>query len=581
MNAETQPCQNCKNDFIIEPDDFGFYQKIKVPPPTFCPACRRQRRYAWRNTFNLYSRKCVFCDKSIVSIYSPDSLRVIYCNKCWWKDNWDPKSYGKDYDFSKNFFTQFNELLEKVPTQAIVNDDGIASLNCEYTQDWWFSKNCYMAFSGWYTENVMYSFFILAGKDIMDAICAFTENQWVYEAIHPGHCYQVKYIDKCRACIDSQFLYDCKNCSDCLMCTGLVGKQYHYKNKPYAKEEYEKILEGYKLDTWSGVEKAKKEFDEIVSRFPRRFAFLALNKDCTGDVINRSKNVHDSFWARADENCRFIEHAADDKDCYDVVMTGEASESYESITVDNSQLNRFGIFSVKSQDVQYTQNCHNCKYCFGCVGLRDAKYCILNKQYTKEEHETLLPKVIEQMNAMPYKDKIGNEYRYGEFYPTELSPFAYNESMAPELIPLTKEEALDRGFKWQDNFQKTIGKETLKPDQIPDSINDVSDEILKEVLACSDCERNYKIIPNELIFYRKMHVPIPRRCFYCRHAARRAHLKPFKLWHRKCMCGEPTSPALAVTHAHVGPCPVEFETAYSPEGTEIVYCEKCYQKEVY
>jgi hypothetical protein len=32
---ETKICQNCKKNFIIEPDDFGFYEKIKVPPPTF------------------------------------------------------------------------------------------------------------------------------------------------------------------------------------------------------------------------------------------------------------------------------------------------------------------------------------------------------------------------------------------------------------------------------------------------------------------------------------------------------------------------------------------------------------------
>ena len=35
--SETKTCQNCKNDFIIEPDDFSFYEKMKVPAPTFCP----------------------------------------------------------------------------------------------------------------------------------------------------------------------------------------------------------------------------------------------------------------------------------------------------------------------------------------------------------------------------------------------------------------------------------------------------------------------------------------------------------------------------------------------------------------
>jgi hypothetical protein len=155
MQNETKTCQNCKEDFTIETDDFGFYEKIKVPLPTFCPKCRRQRRNAWRNTFTLYSRKCDSCRKSIVSLYASDSELIVYCNKCWWSDKWDSKSFGMDYDFSKPFFTQFRELIRKVPHIAMVNDDGIASVNCEYTHDTWFAKNCYMMFNGWHIENVM------------------------------------------------------------------------------------------------------------------------------------------------------------------------------------------------------------------------------------------------------------------------------------------------------------------------------------------------------------------------------------------------------------------------------------------
>ena len=36
MMDETRVCQNCKKDFVIEPDDFLFYEKMKVPAPTFC-----------------------------------------------------------------------------------------------------------------------------------------------------------------------------------------------------------------------------------------------------------------------------------------------------------------------------------------------------------------------------------------------------------------------------------------------------------------------------------------------------------------------------------------------------------------
>jgi len=570
MEAQTRTCQNCKNKFAIKPNDFGFYEKIKVPLPTFCPECRRQRRFAWRNNMSLYSRKCTLCEKSVISIYAPDSGLSIYCNKCWWGDKWDSKSYGTDYDFSKPFFTQFRELIKKVPHMAIVNDDGIASLNCEYTHDWWFSKNCYMCFSGWHVENVMYSFFVLVGKNMVDCANLRNSSEWLYECIHSPRSYQVKYSEIAVACIDSTFVYDCWDCSNCFMCTGLRNKKYNFKNKQYTKEEYKEIIESYKLDTFSGVEKVQKEFNELVLKYPRRYAINFKSVNCTGDLTTFSKNCRNCFITKGSENCSYCDFAGDsnnpDKDSCDITMSGGIAECYEGVVLDHSQLNLFGLFSVKSQDIRYTQHCHNCKHIFGCVGLKNASYCIFNKQYTKKEYEELIPKIIKQMNDLPYIDKKGRTYKYGEYFPIELSYFGYNESVAMEEDPLTEKEAKLEGYNWQNNIQKTTGKETLLPENIPDSINEVKESILEEVLRCIDCKRNYKIIPNEFIFYQKMKIPIPRRCFYCRHAARMTRRNPFKLWRRKCMKEG---------------CQNEFETSYPPDKPEIVYCEKCYQAEVY
>ena len=583
--SEKRVCQNCKAPFTIEPNDFGFYEKIKVPPPTFCPDCRRQRRWAWRNNMSLYNRKCELCGKGIISIYHPDSGLTVYCNKCWWSDKWDPKSYGMDYDFSKPFFTQFRELVGKVPHMAIVNDDGIASLNCEYTHDWWFSKNCYMCFSGWYVENVMYSFFILAGKNIMDCTNIRTSSEWMYECIHSPRAYQLKYSEIGVGCIDSAFVYDCWDCLNCFMCTGLRNKKYHFRNKQYSKEEYEKILSGYKLDTFSGVEKAQEEFNELILKYPRRYAINFKSLNCTGDLTTFSKNSKNCFVVKNAENCSYGDFGGDSnngtKDCYDFTLTGGASECYECVVGDHSQLNLFGLLSVKSQDIKYCQHCHNCKHCFGCVGLRNTNYCIFNKQYTKEQYEELMPKIIEQMKTLPYTDKKGNKYSYGEYFPIELSYFGYNESCAMEQFPLAEKEARQAGYNWQDNTQKTTGKETLKPENIPDNIDEVGDSILEEVLVCINCKRNYKIVQNEYLFYKKMKIPIPRRCFYCRHEARIKRRNPFKLWHRQCMCGSPSSPSTTAKHDHEGQCMNEFETSYAPDRPEIVYCEKCYQAEVY
>jgi len=173
-------------------------------------------------------------------------------------------------------------------------------------------------------------------------------------------------------------------------------------------------------------------------------------------------------------------------------------------------------------------------------------------------------KIIQHMSI--YKE-------WGEFFPAKFSPFAYNESMANLSSPKTREEILALGLKFQDNLQQTRGATTLT--DIPDNINNVDDNIINEVLECSECERNYKIIPNELTFYRKWKIPIPRKCFFCRVSARFKLRTPSKLWRRQCMCEQEGHDHLDIR------CPSGFETSYAHDRPEIIYCEKCYQQEVY
>ena len=108
--VENKICQNCKKDFVIEPDDFGFYEKIKVPPPTFCPECRLIRRLSWRNERGLHNRECGLCGKKIISIYNKDLNNIVYCNKCWWGELGVPRNHVKvdlfasQSDTHKNLF---------------------------------------------------------------------------------------------------------------------------------------------------------------------------------------------------------------------------------------------------------------------------------------------------------------------------------------------------------------------------------------------------------------------------------------------------------------------------------------------
>jgi len=111
-----------------------------------------------------------------------------------------------------------------------------------------------------------------------------------------------------------------------------------------------------------------------------------------------------------------------------------------------------------------------------------------------------------------------------------------------------------------------FGQETIKVENLPDSIKEVDEKILKETLVCADCQKNYRIVKPELNFYKKQFLPLPRQCPDCRYYQRFRQRNPHQLWHRRCMKED---------------CSNEFETSYAPERPEIIYCEECYRKEVY
>ena len=98
----------------------------------------------------------------------------------------------------------------------------------------------------------------------------------------------------------------------------------------------------------------------------------------------------------------------------------------------------FSFMVFRGRELFYSMYCcQNVSNLFGCVGLRNKEYCILNKQYTKEEYEKLVAKIIQQMQ------KTGE---WGQFFHPALSPFGYNETVAEEYYPSTAEQVRKQGF---------------------------------------------------------------------------------------------------------------------------------------
>ncbi|HAS80499.1 MAG: hypothetical protein UR25_C0001G0102 [Candidatus Nomurabacteria bacterium GW2011_GWE1_32_28] len=587
---ETKTCQNCKNEFILEKEDFNFYEKIKVPPPTWCPECRLIRRLAYREDRNLYKRICDNCNENIISIFRPDSSIKAYCPTCWYGDSWDGIEYGRDYDFSRSFFEQFHELQKIVPNQATGSKN---STDCSYSNNNIRCKNCTLTFDGFQSINCYNCQTPLFSRDSFDSDIVVNADH-VYETLNSTGVYNTKFAYFSDECLDCSFIFNCIGCIDCFGCVNLRNQKYCIFNKKYTKEEYKKEIEKWDLGDYKILKKAEEKFLELYYKIPRRFSLITNSSNVIGDDIKNTKNCKTCFATRNGiENCKYIFLSGLLlKDSYDVTFGGDNSEIfYEKSGGMQSQKCMFSRACHHSNDVQYSDKIYNCSYIFGCSKLRNKKYCILNKQYTKEEYKELLPKIIKHMNDMPYVDKKERIYKYGEFFPTELSLFAYNETWAHKYFPLTKEEVLYEGFNWYDEKDRNY-KITMKTENIPIHIKDVSDSILNQVIECEHNNKNcnqqctgaFRILSNELQFYRQMNITLPRLCPSCRYGQRIKKKNPLRLWHRKCMCNGVQSSNKeyknTIKHTHGDkPCQNEFETAIDPERKEIVYCEKCYQAE--
>ncbi|MES2930436.1 MAG: hypothetical protein V4665_01485 [Patescibacteria group bacterium] len=574
MNPETRNCQNCKNSFNIEPDDFSFYEKIKVPPPTFCYICRAQRRFTFRNERVLYKRKTDFTGKDILAMFSPESGIKVYENEIWQGDEWDPMEYGVDYDFSKPFFVQFFELLKRVP----IRDRGVTfEVNSPYANHASNPKNSYLVFNTKEPEDCMYGHGINQSRFCID-ISHISKCEFCYEGFWLTQCNNSLFSSQCVNSFNMMFSKNCVGCNDCFGCVNLRKKSYCIFNEEYSKEECEEKIKSFDIGSYKNLTEIKKQVAEFWLKFPNKFIEGLQNDKVSGNYIDHSKDIHKSMLVRDSRNmryCQYVQESPGSEDCMDYSIWGDNNQLvYEchSCGVGTQNIKFCVLCQENVHDLEYSMFCtRGSENLFACIGLRNKKYCILNKEYTKEEYLTLVEKIKKHIDDMPYVDKNGNIYKYGEFFPAELSPVSYHTTLAQEYFPLTKEEARKAGYVWEDDIERNYSID-IESEDLPNHIKDVNEDILNKVIRCAHrgecnqlCTTAFKIIPDELQMYRKLGVPLPRLCSNCRTFERLKQRTGINLYQRKCMKEN---------------CSNEFETAYSPDQPDIVYCESCYQQEV-
>ncbi|MBI3626795.1 hypothetical protein HY224_01995, partial [Candidatus Uhrbacteria bacterium] len=486
------------------------------------------------------------------------------------------------------------ELYKEVPQ---IGRAVTALTNSDYSSGSSYLKNCYLVFNSDYSDDSMYCTFLERSKQCLDLYVADL-CELSYDSSNVFKDYNVRYSKRVNESVNVYFSKNLHGCTDCFGCFNLKNKQYHIFNKPYSKEDYFKTLEKFDLGSYKFVQEMKEKMAKLEQGFPKRYAEGLNNTNVIGDLIFNSKDCFYCNEVGDCENCKWTHFMsiASTKDSYDYMMWGGGAElMYECMGAGGGANNvRFCYMCWgATTNMEYAKDIlKGTDDVFGCSSLKKKRFCILNKQYTEKEFHDLRAKIIEHMDKMPYVDSKGRVYKYGEFFPADVSHYAYNESMAQAFFPLSKAEALRQGYKWRD-LETARYKATMKSAQLPDHIKDVPDSIVKEVIECEhtgecleQCPTAFKITQQELDFYRRQSIPLPRLCHNCRHYGRflsRNHIS--KLWPGKCRCaGAKSSGGEYLNqgeHFHgTSKCPNEFQTPYSPEKSNILYCEQCYKEEV-
>jgi len=505
---QTKACRQCQTSFEITQWDMEFYEKIsptfagkkfQIPTPTLCPECRQQRRLAFRNERNLYRRTCDASGKQIISMYNPECGYKVYDQKIWWSDQWDPMSYGREFDFTKTFTEQFGELMREMPHLSLL---GVQNELSDYVNGVFAWTRSYLCFNCDYIEDCMYVQNSLRLKKSLDCLSCMN-SELLYWCLVCDNCYQ------CNYCLS------CQDCSFCYQCNDLIGKSYCVHNIQYTKAEYFEV----QSKTKHGI--IPSTINDIHSH---------NNHDC--------RNIYDCWNLEDCKNCYYV---YDSKDCMDFDVFGDNSSLiYEWLAIGpNSYSN---IFSACcrwwSTHCSYSFLIVGRSHCFWCIGLRNKQYCIFNKQYTKDDYEKTVAKIIAHMQET---------WERGEFFHPSLSPFGYNETVAHEYFPSSiiekndnndvisyhglprfarNDDGLELSQLWYKRSEyeapKPVSDKVIEGKDLPDSIAEVEDSILQFVISCELTGKLFRIQPQELIFYRKHHIPLPRKHPDQRHLERLA-----------------------------------------------------------
>lgn len=411
---------------------------------------------------------------------------------------------GKDYDFSKNFFENYKTLFLETDIFQLIDYGG--NQNADYSDMALNSKNVYMCVAVINNcENILYGISVKDNcTNVINWLAIWANSENIYQSTSILNSYKIFYSKFLNNCREIYFSSNLNGCNECIFCDSLENASYHIKNKSYSKEEY--------LEEKKKILKEKEKFLDWFLNLPKGWKNINSH-DVVGSAVINSENVKNGYFSYNSKNGKnliLVWGIDGNENMFDVIFwwARTANNLYGIMWANGENIYNSMNITWCSQ-IYYSYFLNKCSHCLGCIGLQNKSYCILNKQYSKEEWEILAEKIFSQME---------NDNLLWKFFPWYINPFYFNDTLAFLLWNFSKEEVTKAWFMWRDEKIKvdipenieTIEIRNLSSFQGFDSNGNwkISPLILEKIIK-DEKWNYYRITKHEYDFLMKYSLPLP------------------------------------------------------------------------
>lgn len=296
-----------------------------------------------------------------------------------------------------SFLTDYQKLIKSLPQPTLYGGRNEDVTFCDHI---YHSFNTYHSFQGGRLRDCAYMYDCTGADYNTFCVDCFdcdhcSTCELCYECFVAYNCYNSSYLEYCLKLSDCHFSIHCRNSQNLFGCAELQHKQYCIFNVQYTKKEYEKkveiLLKRPAEENLKDLEKLRRKLPQPWMRVTRR------SENSFGDNIIDSKNSYFCFFANECEDSAYLFDCQFSRDCFDSYGLHECELCYEITNLGHSYNCNYIHAGDFLTDCHFCTNCYNSQNLLGCVNLKNKKFCILNKQYTKTEYWQKLKEIRKEL----------------------------------------------------------------------------------------------------------------------------------------------------------------------------------------